>query len=254
MNIIQDPTFYLLALPAVTALGLSKGGFAGVGTMATPLLALYAPPLQAAAILLPILIIQDMISVVTYRRDWDAWNLRIMLPGAVLGVGLAWAIAAHVSDDVIRIAVGLIGLGFVLNVWFGRPPATTRTPDPKAGVLWGAVAGFTSTMAQAGGPPFQVFVLPQKLPKLRLVGTSTIFFAVVNAFKVVPYFALGHFTGDALGTSAVLLPLAVATNFLGIWLVRRTPTALFYRISYALVFMISVTLLWQGVSHLVAGA
>lgn len=253
VHIIQDPIFYFVALPAVTAIGLSKGGFAGVGTMATPLLALYAPPLQAAAILLPIVIVQDLISVWVYRRDWDPWNLKILLPGAAIGVGLAWAIAAHVSDDVIRIAVGLIGLGFVLNVWFGRPPTKQKPPNPAAGVFWGGLSGFTSTLSQGGGPPFQVFVLPQKLPKLRLVGTTTIFFAVVNALKVLPYFALGQFTGEALGTSVVLLPLAVATNFLGIWLVRRTPTELFYKISYALIFLISVSLIWQGGSHLVFG-
>ncbi|MDC7784862.1 sulfite exporter TauE/SafE family protein [Rhodoplanes sp. TEM] len=253
MDIIQDPVFYLVALPAVIAIGLSKGGFAGVGTMATPLLALYAPPLQAAAILLPIVIIQDIISVWVYRRDWDPWNLKVLLTGATLGVGLAWAIAAHVSDDVIRVAVGLIGLGFVMNVWFGRPPAAVKRPSPVAGVFWGGLSGFTSTLSQGGGPPFQVFVLPQKLPKLRLVGTTTIFFAVVNALKVVPYFALGHFTGEALGTSTVLLPLAVVSNFLGIWLVRRTPTELFYKISYILIFLISVALLWQGTSPYLFG-
>ncbi|WP_296526375.1 sulfite exporter TauE/SafE family protein [Rhodoplanes sp.] len=254
MDIIQDPVFYLVALPAVMAIGLSKGGFAGVGTMATPLLALYAPPLQAAAILLPIVIIQDIISIWAYRRDWDPWNLKILLPGAALGVGLAWGIAAHVSDDAIRIAVGLIGLGFVLNVWFGRTPKEMRKPNPVAGVFWGALSGFTSTLSQGGGPPFQVFILPQKLPKLRLVGTTTIYFAVVNALKVLPYFALGHFTGEALGTSTVLLPLAVVTNFLGIWLVSRTPTHLFYKISYVLIFLISIALLWQGGSHLWARA
>ncbi|WP_245431048.1 sulfite exporter TauE/SafE family protein [Rhodoplanes roseus] len=253
MDIIQDPVFYLVALPAVMAIGLSKGGFAGVGTMATPLLALYAPPLQAAAILLPIVIIQDLISIWAYRRDWDPWNLKILLPGAALGVGLAWAIAAHVSDDAIRIAVGFIGLAFVLNVWFGRPPATLKRPNPIAGVFWGGLSGFTSTLSQGGGPPFQVFVLPQKLPKLRLVGTTTIFFAVVNALKVLPYFALGQFTGEALGTSTLLLPLAVATNFLGIWLVRRTPTELFYKISYVLIFLISIALLWQGLSPYLPG-
>lgn len=250
VDIIQDPIFYLVALPAVMAIGLSKGGFAGVGTMATPLLALYAPPLQAAAILLPIVIIQDLISIWAYRRDWDPWNLKILLPGATLGVGLAWGIAAHVSDDAIRIAVGLIGLGFVLNVWFGRAPQASRKPNAVAGVLLGGLSGFTSTLSQGGGPPFQVFVLPQKLPKLRLVGTTTIFFAVVNALKVLPYFALGHFTGEALGTSTVLLPLAIVTNFIGIWLVRRTPTELFYKISYVLIFLISIALLWQGGSHL----
>lgn len=243
---ITDLFFYFVAIPAVTFLGLSKGGFAGVGMMATPLLALYAPPLQAAAILLPILLCQDAISIWTYRKDWNAWNLKVMLPGSLIGIGAAWALAAHVSDNAVRLSVGLIGVAFVLNVWFAPKRKTARPPTAARGVFWGAVAGFTSTLSQAGGPPFQVHVLPQRMEKLTLVGTTTMFFAAVNLFKVVPYLALGQFSADGLGTSAVLLPIAVFTNFLGIWLVRITPTELFYRIAYWLVFFISLALLWQG--------
>ena len=243
---INDPFFYVAAIPAVTFLGLSKGGFAGVGTLATPLLALYAPPLQAAAILLPILVIQDMISIWTYWRDWDRWNVKVLLPGAILGIGAAWLLAAYVSDAVVRLTVGLIGLSFVLNVWFSGPRVKRNRPTVSAALFWGALSGFTSMLAQGGGPPYQVYVLPQRLPKLTLVGTTTIFFAVVNALKVIPYFALGQFSTQGFGTSAVLLPLAVLTNFLGIWLVRITPTEVFYRITYVLVFLISIALIWQG--------
>lgn len=249
---ITDIYFYLMAIPAVTFLGLGKGGFSAVSMLATPLLALYLPPLQAAAIILPILIVQDAISIWTYRRQWSAWNLKVLLPGALIGIGVAWLVAAHVSDNFVRVTVGLIGLAFVVNAWFGPKPTTLKPPRAAAGVFWGAVAGFTSTMSQAGGPPFQVFVLPQRLPKLVLVGTSTIFFATVNALKVIPYLALGQFSTDGLGTSVILLPIAVATNFLGIWLVRITPTEVFYRIAYWLVLLISSLLLWQGISRALA--
>jgi len=110
------------------------------------------------------------------------------------------------------------------------------------------VSGFTSFMTQGGGPPYQVHILPQRLPKLRLVGTTTIFFAVVNALKIGPYFALGQFSLENFATSVVLLPLAVLTNFIGIWLVRVTPTELFYRIAYILVLVVSLLLIWQGLS------
>lgn len=243
---ITDPLFYLAAVPAVTFLGLGKGGFAGIGMVATPLLALYLPPLQAAAILLPILMTQDVISIWTYRRDWDAWNVKILLIGGVLGVAIAWALAAYVTDAAVRLTVGLIGVAFVLNSLRGRRAAAPKSPNAVAGVLWGVATGFTSTIAQAGAPPFQVFVLPQRLPKLTLVGTNMIVFGALNALKVVPYFALGQFSIEGLGTSAVLLPLAVVTNFLGIWLVRVTPTVIFYRLAYVLVFVISLALLWQG--------
>jgi uncharacterized membrane protein YfcA len=253
MTIISDPLFYPLAIIAVTALGLGKGGFAGVGVMATPLLATILPPLQAAAILLPILIVQDMISIWVYRRDWSAWHLKVMLPGAVLGIGIAWALAREVSDAAVRLVIGIIGVSFALNAWFGRKAAQPKKPEVPGGLFWGTVSGFTSTLSQAGGPPFQVYVLPQQLPKLTLVGTYTIYFAAINLFKIVPYFALGQFSSANLATSLALLPVAIAANFLGIWLVRRTPTGLFYQIAYVLVFLISLDLLWSGSTTLLRG-
>ena len=253
MNVITDPIFYLAAVPAVTFLGLSKGGFAGVGLVATPLLALVLPPLQAAAILLPILLLQDVISVFVYRHDWDARNIEVMLPGAAVGVGLAWMLAAHVSDAHVRLAVGLIALGFVVHHWLGRRVTVSERPMPLRGLFWGGVSGFTSLLCQAGGPPYQVYVLPQHLEKLTFVGTTAIFFAAINLMKVIPYLALGQFSSAGLATSMALVPLAVATNLLGIWLVRVTPTRIFYRISYVLVFLISLALVHSAMIDMLAG-
>lgn len=246
--IIADPVFYYVAIPAVILLGLAKGGFAGLGIASTPMLALYLPPLEAAALILPILITQDLISAYVYRKDWDSWNLKVMLPGAVIGMTLAWILAAYLSDAFVRIVVGGIGLTFVANTLLRR---TRVEPHPKtaaSGVLWGGVSGFTSFMTQGGGPPFQVHILPQRLPKMTLVGTTTMFFTVVNLLKIGPYFLLDQFTAKNFATSLILLPIAVLANFSGIWLVRRTPTDLFYRIAYVLLFVISLILFWQGVS------
>jgi uncharacterized protein len=253
-SVITDPLFYLVAIPAVTLVGLAKGGFAGLGMISTPLLALVVPPLEGAAILLPILICQDAISVWTYHRAWSAWNLKVLLPGSVLGVGAGWLFASHLSNAAIELTVGAIALVFVLYAWLGawlratlgRPPVKAQRPHPVMGMFWGALSGFTSTLVQVGSPPFQIHILPQRLDKLTLVGTTVIFFAILNLMKVVPYFALGQFSPRNLATSAVLLPLAVATNFLGIWLVRKTPTEAFYRIAYFLMLFIALALLWQG--------
>ena len=249
---ISDPIFYLAAVPAVTFLGLSKGGFSGTGLLATPLLALILPPLQAAAILLPILILQDIISVFVYRHDWDARILKVMLPGAIMGISAAWVLAAHVSDAHVRLVVGIIALGFVLNQWIGRARTDPRRPMVPKGIVWGGVSGFASMLCQAGGPPFQVYVMPQQLAKLTFVGTTAIFFAALNLIKVVPYFALGQFSTAGLATSVALVPLAVAANFLGIWLVRVTPTALFYKLSYVLVFVISLALIHKALTEILA--
>lgn len=254
MSIITDPLFYLLAIPAITILGIGKGGFSGIGMIATPMISLVMPPLQAAAIVQPILIVQDAISAYVYRRHFDTWNLKVLIVGGALGVGLAWLVAAHVSDAQVRIMVGGIGVAFVLYTWLGRVPAEPRPPNAAAGVFWGALTGITSTLAQAGAPPYQIFVLPQKLDKLTLVGTTLIFFATLNWMKVVPYFALGQFTAENLATSALLLPLAVAANFFGIWLVRRVSHETFYKIAYALMFLISLELIRGGAVGIMRGA
>ena len=166
MTIITDQLFYLLCIPAVLALGLGKGGFAGVGMISTPLLALTMPPLQAAAILLPILLIQDAISVWFYRREWSAWNLKVLLPGSVVGVGLAWLFAAYVANAYVEIAVGVTGVAFALYTWFGKVPREPRRPSVPVGTIWGLLACFTSTIIQVRAPPYQVHILPQQLDKL----------------------------------------------------------------------------------------
>lgn len=248
---LSDPLFLAICIVAVIILGLAKGGFAGIGMLATPMMALVIPPLQAAAILLPILLLQDAISVWTYRKDWDRWNVKVLLPGAVVGVCIAWVLAAHLSDAMVRLIVGVIGLVFVLNSWFGRLPPEDHQPKVSHGVFWGAVTGFTSTMVQAGSPPFQFFTLPQRMPKLTFVGTNAIVFAAINLMKVIPYTALGQFSTESLHISAWMMPLAVATNYFGIWLVRVTPTGLFYRLAYIMVFFISIGLTWQAIRAMV---
>ena len=253
MTIITGPLFYLLAVPAILALGLGKGGFAGVGMISTPLLALTVPPLQAAAILLPILLVQDAISAWCYRRQWSTWNLKVLLPGAVVGVGAAWLFAAHVPNAYVEIAVGVTGVCFSLYTWLGKVPAQPRRPSVPMAMLWGSLAGFTSTIIQVGAPPYQMHILPQRLDKLTLVGTTIMFFAAVNWMKIAPYFALGQFSATNFATSAVLLPLAILANIAGIWLMHRTSVELFYRIAYLLVFFISIALIWQGTSLILRG-
>jgi hypothetical protein len=252
MTLITDPWFYVFAVPAVVMLGLAKGGFTGIGMVSTPLLALVLPPLQAAAILLPIILLQDVVSCWIFRRDYDPWNLKVMLPGAVVGVACAWLFAAHVSDAMIRLVVGLIALAFAFNAWWFRnvKPADLPKPSAALGAGCGGLAAFTSTLIQIGGPPYFVFVLPQRLPKMLYVGTTCWFFGLTNAMKVAPYAGLGQFSTEGLATSAALFPLAIVTNMLGVWLVKVTPEALFYRITHVLVFVIGVELTRHGLMQL----
>ena len=130
-----DPLFLLTATVAMLLLGLAKGGFAGVGMAAAPLLSLYVPPLQALAITLPVLMMQDIVSLWWYRRDYDAWNLKVMIPGAVIGTGVAWALGSAVSEDVTRLIIGVIGVGFVLHTYLGRRAAAGPAERARRRVL-----------------------------------------------------------------------------------------------------------------------
>jgi len=183
-----------------------------------------------------------------YRRDWCAWNLKVLLPGSVVGVAAAWLFAAFVAQAYVELAVGATGICFVLYMFLAHVPAQPRRSSAASGMFWGLLAGFTSTIIQVGGPPYQAHILPQRLDKLTLIGTTIIFFALVNLMKIAPYAALGQFSTRTLATSLVLLPLAIASNLFGLWLARRTPTELFYRLAYLLVLLISLVLFWRGTS------
>ena len=250
---ITDPLFYAAAIPAVVLLGLAKGGFSGLGLLSMPLLSLVLSPVQAAAIILPILLVQDAVSVWVYRHSWDRRNVMILVPSAILGTGTGYLLAAQVSDAAIRLAVGLIAVGFALRrIVLERrktPPAPTRSDVPR-GIFWGWVTGFTSMIAHAGGPPFQIYVMPQRLPRDIFVGTGAIFFAVNNWMKVPPYFALGQLTAGNLATAAVLFPLAIASTWAGVRLVRYVSGERFYTFVYILLVFVGAKLIWDGLAPL----
>jgi hypothetical protein len=252
--VIADPLFYLLAVVAVTLLGLSKGGFFGLGVMALPLMSLSVPPLQAAAIILPTVLAQDALTVWTYRRDWSASNLKIMIPSMAAGIAIAALFAASLTAAHVRLAIGMIAGLFVLRHWLGgRFERLASKAGVLTGVIFGVIGGFTTMLANAGGPAWQMHLLPQRLDKLTYVGTFTMLFAASNLMKVPAYGALGQLTAENLTIGAVLLPVAVAANYAGIWLVRRTPAELFYRIAYVLMFFISIELIRSGLTEMLQG-
>lgn len=240
--------FYLAAVPAVILLGLSKGGFSGVGLLSLPLLALVISPIRAAGIILPILLIQDALTVTAYRRSWDARNLRLLLPASAVGIAFGYTFASSVSDAMLSLMVGILAGAFAIRRLAASPMMTSETParKPVLGAVCGALSGFASMIANAGTPPFQIYVLPQRLPPAVMVGTSAIFFAATNLMKVIPFAALGQFDTNNLKISATLLPVAVASNLAGIYLVRRVSAEKFYRLIYAILVAVSVKLIWDG--------
>jgi hypothetical protein len=245
---LTDPWFYLAAIPAVILLGLAKGGFAGLGMLAVPLMTLTLSPVQAASITLPILIAQDAVSVWVFRQKWDGRNLALLIPAAAIGILLGYLLAARVSSAAVELAVGIISIVFALQrLWIERK-ALLHIPPARQwfGFLCGTAAGFTSQIAHAGGPPFQMYMLPKRLDRDTYIGTSAIFFAVVNWIKVPAYAALGQFTRQNLTTAAVLLPLAVVATVAGAILIRRVSGERFQTIMYLLLILVGAKLVWDG--------
>ena len=236
--------FLVLGALAAFLVGLSKGGLPSIGMLAVPLMSLLMSPVKAAALLLPIFVISDVAGVYLYRRDYSAPNLRVLVPAGIAGVVLGWLTAAVVSDRFITFLIGAMGLAFCLNAWLrdqSRVPA--RPARPLWGWFWGSVAGFASFISHSGGPPFQVYMLPQKLPKAVFAGTATLLFAVINAAKILPYQALQPYSPETLWHAAALIPFALAGAVCGAWLTRRMAEAWFYRIVQVSLFLVSIKLL-----------
>jgi hypothetical protein len=243
-----DIVLLALAIPAAMVVGLSKGGVPVVGMLGVPILALGISPVQAAAVLLPIYVITDMFGLWVYRRNFDQRNLAILLPAAVFGVGVGWVTATIVSGRMVTLIVGIIGLAYCIDHWWARRAnALSRHADVPRGLVWGALAGFTSFVSHAGIPPYQWYVLPQRLDKMTYVGTTTIFFAIVNAVKLLPYWALGQFSPANVKFAVLLIVPAVAATLLGVRIVRRVSDDVFFRLVMIALFLISLKLIADGV-------
>jgi len=243
-------TGLVCAVLAVVISGLAKGGFAGLGGLAMPIMVLANPPVESAAVILPILILQDVVSVWSFRRDWDAGILRVMVPGMAMGVGLGYLFSRSVSEKSVLLAVGVVSLAFGLQrLWAERGGRTTLPSDSPGwvGMLFGIFSGFGSHVAHAGAPPFQMWVLPKKLERNVLVGTTAIAFAVMNWIKVPGYAALGQFSRANLLHSAWLAPVALCSTWAGVHVVRRIDAARFYRLIYWLMIMVGTKLVWDGI-------
>lgn len=246
-----DPYFFAVTAIAVILVGLSKGGLGGaMGFVGVPMMALVMSPVQAAAILLPILVLMDIVSLWTWRGNYHRPTLVAMLPGALLGIALGWATAALVTVAAVRFIVGVVAIVFVARWLYQRlrhGKTHVSSPNRIAAAFWGAVSGFTSFVAHVGGPPFQMYALPLRLEQRIFTGTSVIFFAILNAIKLVPYFALGQFDATNLTTSFLLMPLAPLATLAGAWIVRRMNPEAFYAFSYGTVGLIALKLVYDGV-------
>src|SRR5208283_378593 len=250
--LITDPLFYAVAIPIVLLSGISKTGIPGLfGGMAVPLLSLVIPPLQAAALMLPILCFIDLFGLRAFRGIYDRRNMPILLTGLAIGVAVGMLVFTVVPRDMMRIAIGAIAITFALNNILGwarnRPRATASWPR---GIFWSSLSGLTSFVAHAGAAPIMAYLLPQRLDRKLYVGTTIWFFFASNYAKIIPYALLGQLDLNNLATAFVLLPLVPIGVRLGVILQGKLDEKVFYQISYWALLGIGLKLVYDGATGL----
>lgn len=251
LSLITDWHFYLFAIPAVLLLGISKSGFgAGFGSLAVPLMAMSVSVPQAAAILMPLLLVMDLLGIHAFRRHVDWPLFKRLIPWALLGTLLGMVLFRLLSAPVVAGMVGVLTLVFLAQRLLFPPRADAGEPPRWLGRVLATTSGFTSFVAHAGGPPLNAYVIPLKLPPLQFTGTMAYLFFIINLSKWVPYGLLGLLNWQNLGTSLALLPFAPIGVFIGIRIAHRINPLWFYRMVYLGMLLTGCKLVWDGVHHL----
>ncbi|MBC7917783.1 MAG: sulfite exporter TauE/SafE family protein [Rhodoferax sp.] len=244
---ITDPVFYLVSVPAVLLLGISKSGFgAGFGSLAVPMMALAVTVPEAAAILMPVLLLMDLLGVAAFRKDFDRALLKFMLPFGVLGIVIGALLFKILNAHTVAAIVGAFTLLFLAQRLLFPPHKDSAPPPRWLGAVLTTTSGFTSFIAHAGGPPINAYVIPMKLSPVKFTATMAFFFFVVNLCKWIPYGVLGLLDLRNMATSLLLLPIAPIGVWVGVRMARRISQVLFYRFIYVGMFLTGVKLLWDG--------
>jgi uncharacterized membrane protein YfcA len=247
LPLITDPFFYAVSIPAVLLLGVSKSGFgAGFGSLAVPMMALAVTVPQAAAILMPVLLVMDLLGMAAFRKDVDRALLKFLLPFGLAGIALGTLLFRALDARVVAGVVGLVTLLFLAQRLLFPPRADSPPPPRWLGAILTVTSGFTSFIAHAGGPPINAYVIPLKLKPVLFTGTMAFFFFFVNIAKWVPYAWLGLLDWRNMVTSLALLPFAPIGVWVGVRIAHRINQVLFYRMVYAGMFLTAVKLLWDA--------
>lgn len=246
--LITDPFFYAVAIPAVLMLGISKSGFgAGFGSLAVPVMALSVTVPQAAAILMPLLLLMDLLGVAAFRKDFDLKFLRFLVPCGLLGTVVGALLFRLLDARMVAAIVGGFTLLFLAQRLLFAPRADSPPPPRWLGAMLTVTSGFTSFVAHAGGPPLSAYVIPLRLSPVKFTATMAAFFFVINLSKWIPYAWLGLLDMRNLATSLALLPLAPVGVWMGVRLARRISPVWFYRVLYIGMLLTGIKLLWDGV-------
>jgi uncharacterized membrane protein YfcA len=245
--LITDPGFYAVAIPAVLLLGISKSGFgAGFGSLAVPLMALSVTVPQAAAILMPLLFVMDVLGLHAWRKHFEWKLIRFLLPFGLLGTGVGTVLFKLLEPRLVAGIVGLFTLVFLAQRLLFPPKADSAPPPRWLGAVLTTTSGFTSFIAHAGGPPVNAYVVPMRLPPPVFTATMAVFFFTLNMSKWIPYAWLGLLDVRNMATSLVLLPIAPVGVVVGVKLAKRISPVLFYRMVYLGMLLTGLKLVWDG--------
>jgi hypothetical protein len=247
LPLITDWQFYAAAIPAVLLLGLSKSGFgSGFGSLAVPFMALSISVPQAAAILMPILFVMDVMGLTAWRAHFDWKLLRFLLPLGLLGTVIGTLLFRTLDANLVAGIVGIFTLLFLAQRLLFPPRPDSPHPPRWLGAILTTVSGFTSFVAHAGGPPINAYVLPLRLPPPVFTATMSMFFFVLNLSKWIPYGWLGLLDMRNMTTSLALLPFAPIGVLVGVRMAHRISPVLFYRLIMAGMFLTGCKLVWDG--------
>jgi uncharacterized membrane protein YfcA len=246
--LITDPYFYAVTVPAVLLLGVSKSGFgAGFGSLAVPMMALAVSVPQAAAILMPVLLLMDILGMAAFRKDFDLKLLKFLIPCGLIGIVIGALLFKLLDARTVAGIVGVFTLLFLAQRLLFPPKVDSAPPSRWLGAMLTATSGFTSFIAHAGGPPISAYVIPLRLSPVKFTATMAFFFFIINLAKWIPYAWLGLLDMRNLATSLVLLPIAPIGVLVGVRLARRINQLLFYRFVYLGMFLTGVKLVYDAV-------
>ncbi|RYG10520.1 MAG: sulfite exporter TauE/SafE family protein [Burkholderiales bacterium] len=245
--LITDPFFYAVAIPAVLLLGVSKSGFgAGFGSLAVPMMALAITVPQAAAILMPVLLLMDLLGMAAFRRDFDLKFLRFLIPFGLLGTVIGTLLFRVLDAHLVAGIVGAFTLLFLAQRLVFPPRADSPPPPKWLGAILTVTSGFTSFVSHAGGPPLSAYVIPLRLSPVKFTATMACFFFVINLSKWIPYAWLGLLDWKNMTTSVALLPIAPIGVWMGVRLARRISPVMFYRFLSIGMALTGCKLLWDS--------
>ena len=173
----------------------------------------------------------------------------MMVGASLIGIAIGWATAHYNNDAFVKLIVGLIGIWYSIDIYLksrNKEPAPARAPDVPRGLFWGTITGFTSFVAHAGGIPYQMFVLPQRMDKMKYAGTATITFTIINALKLPPYWMLGQINVNSLEKCIYLAPMALFGAWAGYKLTKILPEKAFFRAVEIALFGVSLKLIYDA--------